>query len=299
MGGVASCLSAGYDHAREPANAGQRADGASVIREINEVLVRDVSNEKARQACQTSTDDAFRTTPRMLSLSTAAGLAARHSAVPLDNPVERLCKETGSGLAVLDRVTLEAELRHFPQPVAVLHVAYVTPTPCTSNLDTLNSSIDTPVGKAHGPDAALLLQRSSNDGRVCLVFSTEQGSTAVGCILANTAAVNAMQLRDEQDMLNFLARSFAKDPSLKVLFQDIIKRLLQGQLHTVNHFVPGDFGRSRYFLSMRVKAATPPPHGGCTLSFSPPCANMPAALSQHGLIFFFFFLQGFFVLLYG
>ncbi|GLI61095.1 hypothetical protein VaNZ11_003375 [Volvox africanus] len=249
MGGVASCLGAG-----QPCRgAGKSAEGASLNRKIDERLAQDVSREKARQAYQTSTDDAFRTTtPRKLSNSTAAGLAARQCAAPLDNPVERLCKETGSGLAVLDRGTLETELRRFPQPVAVLHVAYVTPTPCASNVDTLNSSIGTPVGKAPGPDAALLIQRSSVDGTVSLVFSTEQGSTAVGCILANSAAVNALQLRDEQDMLNFLARSFAKDPSLKVLFQDIIKRLLQGQLRTVNHFVPGDFGSNRYFLSMRI-----------------------------------------------
>lgn len=32
------------------------------------------------------------------------------------------------------------------------------------------------------------------------------------------------------------------------------RRLMQGQLTTVSHFVPGDFGHERYFLSLRVGA---------------------------------------------
>ncbi|KXZ49412.1 hypothetical protein GPECTOR_21g638 [Gonium pectorale] len=111
----------------------------------------------------------------------------------------------------------------------------------------------------HGPDdgLAMAVRRNSEDGgegsEGVLIFTTEQGSTAMGCVLANKAAVQALQLRDEQqDMLNFLARSFSKDPGLKVLFQDLVKRLLQGQLSTVRHFVPGDFGKDRYFLSMRI-----------------------------------------------
>ncbi|KAG2499612.1 hypothetical protein HYH03_002551 [Edaphochlamys debaryana] len=114
----------------------------------------------------------------------------------------------------------------------------------------MHSSMASLAGR--GMDSTLALRRHSGDGGTRLVFSTEAGSTAVGCVLANTAAVEALQLREEQDVLSFLARSFAKDPSLKVLFQDIVKRLLQGQLTTVNHFVPGDFGRDRYFLSMRI-----------------------------------------------
>ncbi|KAG2499614.1 hypothetical protein HYH03_002553 [Edaphochlamys debaryana] len=158
----------------------------------------------------------------------------------------------GSGLAVLDRAALESELRAFPQPVAVLYVSYVdTVDPGAGAHDSLmHSSMASLAGR--GMDSTLALRRHSGDGGTRLVFSTEAGSTAVGCVLANTAAVEALQLREEQDVLSFLARSFAKDPSLKVLFQDIVKRLLQGQLTTVNHFVPGDFGRDRYFLSMRI-----------------------------------------------
>ncbi|PNH07662.1 hypothetical protein TSOC_005838 [Tetrabaena socialis] len=176
-------------------------------------------------------------------------------------------------LPILDRAALGAALGGLKQPVAVLYVAYVSPTDDDPNaaaaayqcsMDSINGQIST------SPDAgvAVVVRRSSLDGAQHLVFSSDGISVAVGCVLANPAAVRALQLRNEQDFLHFLARSFKKDPSFKLLFNDVVKRLLQGQQHAFHHFCPGDFGRERFFLSMRIspcayRCAPQEVPGGC------------------------------------
>ncbi|GFR48459.1 hypothetical protein Agub_g10362, partial [Astrephomene gubernaculifera] len=230
-------------------------------------------------ACQCSVkSDGAAATCRGQCARIPAGNATLHTAVPSShgvsvNPIERLCRETDDGLAVLDYAALNAELRDFPQPVAVLYVSHVSPS-CA--FDTAQSSIGSAMGPfqaAPGLDAALTVRRQSGGVPVSLVFSAGQGSLELGCVLANPAAVCALQLREERELLSYLARSFGKDPGLKVLFQDIIKRLLQGQLHAVHHFVPGDFGSDRYFLSVRISPFvyrySAPAEGGLLDSSSP------------------------------
>ncbi|KAG2495778.1 hypothetical protein HYH03_006023 [Edaphochlamys debaryana] len=85
-----------------------------------------------------------------------------------------------------------------------------------------------------------------------LVFTTDDAVVAVGCTLTNAAAVKALGLADEQDVLRFLAVALERDPALSKLFHEIVMRLLAGVMSSVSHFVPGDFGEERYFLSLRM-----------------------------------------------
>ncbi|GLI68466.1 hypothetical protein VaNZ11_012892, partial [Volvox africanus] len=177
----------------------------------------------------------------------------------LDNyysPVDALLRRAEPGeMAVVDERHIRAALQHAVQPVVVLTVPILTPVELDAEAlsGPLESLLTNHVPPALDSEPGRATFRLSRGGEApSLVMSTEQGSTSLRCVLANSAALQALGLEDEQEVLGFLARSFRSDRGLVSLFQDTVKRLLAGHLTTAKHFVPGDFGRDRYFLSMRI-----------------------------------------------
>ncbi|KXZ43794.1 hypothetical protein GPECTOR_80g154 [Gonium pectorale] len=121
---------------------------------------------------------------------------------------------------------------------------------------------------------------SSTCGPV-LRLSTSSGATSLRCVLANAAALRALGLADEEAVLDFLASRFSADRGLVGLFQDTVNRLLSGQLSPAHHFIPGDFGADRYFLSMKIspfKLRTARPGAGAAAQGGPPGSRVLPAL---------------------
>ncbi|KAG2425947.1 hypothetical protein HXX76_013320 [Chlamydomonas incerta] len=210
-----------------------------------------------------------------------------------------LPRHGSAGLTILDLATLAAALADVQQPIAVLCLSASPQTDGTEDAFTtdtaLHSSISSiAVRTASALDVCLALRQSSEDGRTRLVFAGEPGgggAISVGCVLTNAAAVGALQLKDEQDILCFLARQCIKDPSLKALLHDVSERLLHGSLTTVSHFVPGDFGANRYYLSLRITpflyrrgpaagsgAGLGGGMGGAAAADDPACSRLVAAM---------------------
>ncbi|KXZ43788.1 hypothetical protein GPECTOR_80g148 [Gonium pectorale] len=108
---------------------------------------------------------------------------------------------------------------------------------------------------------------SSTCGPV-LRLSTSSGATSLRCVLANA-------------VLGFLASRFSADRGLVWLFQDTVNRLLSGQLAPAHHFIPGDFGADRYFLSMKIspfKLRTARPGAGAAAQGGPRGSRVLPAL---------------------
>ncbi|KAG2492758.1 hypothetical protein HYH03_008923 [Edaphochlamys debaryana] len=178
---------------------------------------------------------------------------ASHCAVP------DLLQVGGAGsLPVLDYAALSNALSNLKEPVAVLCVLRVdqrAAEPADGLLNTLNTHSTGFPSSRPSPDARPVSQvtlERPDANCLQLVFNAEDGAIVVGCVMTNAAAAKMLSLAGEQDILRFLATALDRDPALRTLFHDLILRLLCGVMSSVSHFVPGDFGRERYFLSMRV-----------------------------------------------
>ncbi|GIL81263.1 hypothetical protein Vretimale_1176 [Volvox reticuliferus] len=167
--------------------------------------------------------------------------------------------EAAGSLGVLNHAELEGILCGVDGPVAVLGVSSVQPRQVVrdQNSGTVGDGTSpNPLPKEEGRTSGASVVRSASTagdgGELSLSVSTEQGTVLLRCILTNRAALRDLNLQNQQDVLYFLADSFSRDGCLRTLFYDTTMRLLSGQLASAKHFVPGDFGRDRYYLSMRV-----------------------------------------------
>ncbi|GFR52030.1 hypothetical protein Agub_g14419, partial [Astrephomene gubernaculifera] len=207
--------------------------------------------------------------------------STKHAGLPLDAVLRRA--PTGE-LAILDELQLRAALQHASQPVLVLTVPSQLPARPETDVSPEGLPdallISTPEETSDGNAAEPTFKLSYIGEEAHLMLTTEQGFTALRCVLANDAALQSLGLEDEPAVLGFLARSFHADRGLVSLFQDAVKRLLAGHLTAAKHFVPGDFGRDRYFLSMRIspfafRASTPSANSDAATAAGS-CASSPS-----------------------